>query len=58
MKIIIFFALAALAGYIIGYLLGRFTAEQEIQERRSELGIDEEPEDAWDELFKERYNDT
>lgn len=53
MKIIIFFALASLTGYIIGYLLGRFTAEQEIQERRFELGLDEEPEDAWDELFKD-----
>ena len=53
MKIIIFFTLASLTGYIIGYLLGRFTAEQELQERRSELDLDEEPEDAWDELFKE-----
>lgn len=52
-KAVLFFALASLTGYIIGYLLGRFTAEQEIQERRSELGLDEEPEDAWDELFKE-----
>lgn len=53
MKISIFFALASLTSYIIGYLLGRFAAEQELQERRSELGLDEEPEDAWDELFKE-----
>lgn len=53
MKTALFFALAYLTGYIIGYLLGRFRAEQEIQERRSELELDEEPEDAWDELFKE-----
>lgn len=53
MKTALFFALAHLTGYIIGCLRGRFTAEQEIQERRSELGLDEEPEDTWDELFKE-----
>lgn len=50
MKIILFFALAALTGYIIGYVVGHCLAEQEFEAKRAELDIDEE--DEYDELFK------
>ena len=42
MKIIIFFALASLAGYIIGYVVGHCSAEQEYEAKRAELELDEE----------------
>ena len=50
MKIIIFFALASLTGYIMGYVLGHSIAIQEFEAKRAELDIDEE--DEYDELFK------
>ena len=50
MKIILFFALASLTGYIIGYVVGHCSAEQEFEAKRAELEIDE---DEWDKLFKE-----
>lgn len=50
MKIILFFALAGLTGYILGYVVGHCLAEQEIEAKRAELEIDEE--DEYDELFK------
>lgn len=51
MGIIIFFALAGLTGYIIGYVVGHCLAEQEYEAKRAELEIDEEG-DPLDELFK------
>ena len=42
MKIILFFALAALTGYIIGYVVGHCSAEQEYEAKRAELELDEE----------------
>lgn len=53
MKIIILFAVTALIGYIMGYVLGRYTAEQEIYEMRSEMDLDPEPEDIFSKMFKE-----
>jgi hypothetical protein len=49
LKIILFFALAALTGYIIGYVLGHSIAIQEFEAKRAELELDEE--DELDELF-------
>lgn len=51
MKIILFFALASLTGYIIGYVVGHSIAIQEFEAKRAELDIDEE--DEYDELFKQ-----
>lgn len=51
MKVILFFALASLTGYIIGYVVGHCSAEQEYESKRAELDIDEEG-DPFDELFK------
>lgn len=42
MKIILFFALASLTGYIIGYVVGHCSAEQEFESKRAELELDEE----------------
>ena len=53
MKVILFFSLASLTGYIMGYVLGRYTAEQEIYEMRSEMDLDPEPEDRFSKMFKE-----
>lgn len=50
MRFIIFCAVAALAGYVFGYIVGKWTAEQEYEDKRAELEIDE---DKWDKLFKE-----
>ena len=50
MKIIILFAVAALIGYIMGYVLGHSIAIQEFEAKRAELDIDEE--DEYDKLFK------
>ena len=50
MKIILFFAIASLTGYIIGYVVGHSIAIQEFEAKRAELDIDEE--DELDELFK------
>jgi hypothetical protein len=50
LKIILFFALASLTGYIMGYVLGHSIAIQEFEAKRAELDIDEE--DELDELFK------
>ena len=50
MKVILFFAVASLAGYIMGYVLGHSIAIQEVEAKRAELELDEE--DEYDELFK------
>ena len=50
MKIIILFAVTALIGYIMGYVLGHSIAIQEFEAKRAELELDEE--DEYDELFK------
>ena len=50
MRFIIFCAVAALAGYIIGYVVGHCLAEQEFEAKRAELELDEE--DEYDKLFK------
>jgi hypothetical protein len=52
-KAVLFFAADGLACYILGYIVGRWTSEQAISRNRSEMGLDEEPKDDWDELFKE-----
>lgn len=51
MKIIILFAITALIGYIMGYVLGHSIAVQEFEAKRAELELDEE--DEYDKLFKE-----
>lgn len=51
LKIIIFFAITALAGYVLGYTVGHWTAEAEVEAARKEMDIDEEG-DPLDELFK------
>jgi uncharacterized protein YneF (UPF0154 family) len=38
--IIIFFALASLTGYIIGYFTGRRCAQKDIQDMRLSMGLD------------------
>lgn len=48
---ILFFAIDGLACYIFGYLVGHWTVEQEVENARKELDIDEEG-DPFDELFK------
>lgn len=50
LKIIIFFAITALAGYVLGYTIGHWTTSQEVEAARKEMDIDEE--DMYDELFK------
>jgi hypothetical protein len=50
LKITLFFALASLTGYILGYVVGHCLAEQEYEAKRAELELDE---DEWDKLFKE-----
>ena len=50
MRIILFFAIASLTGYIMGYVLGHSIAVQEFEAKRAELELDEE--DEYDELFK------
>lgn len=50
LKIIIFFAITALAGYVLGYTVGHWTTSQEVEAARKEMDIDEE--DMYDELFK------
>ena len=50
MKVILFFAVASLAGYIMGYVVGHSIAIQEFEAKRAELDIDEE--DEYDKLFK------
>ena len=51
MGVVLVCAASALAGYILGYFVGKWTAEQDLEEKRSQLGLDEE-EDPYDELFK------
>lgn len=50
MKIILFFALTGLAGYVLGYFVGRWTTEQKLENLRAEMQIEEG--DELDELFK------
>ena len=38
--IILFFALASLTGYIIGYFTGRQCAQQDIKDMRLSMGLD------------------
>ena len=49
---VIFFALSSLCGYILGYFVGRCTAEQEFEECRKEMQIDEKEGDPFYDLFK------
>lgn len=51
MRFIIFCAAAALAGYVFGYIVGRWTAEAEVEAKRTELGLNDDTEDEY-ELFK------
>ena len=51
--IVFFFMFVALACYIIGYNVGKYTAEEDIRRKRDEMAIDEDHEDPWNELFKE-----
>lgn len=54
MAIVLVCAASALAGYILGCFVGRWTTEQELEEKRSQLGLDEEQEeDPYDALFKQ-----
>lgn len=50
MKIILFFSLTGLAGYVLGYFVGRWTTEQKLNELRQELGIEEDMEE-WEHFF-------
>jgi hypothetical protein len=50
LKIILFFALASLTGYIMGYVLGHSIAIQEFEAKRAELELDE---DEWAEVTKQ-----
>lgn len=44
----------ALMGYILGFLTGKRASEQKLEEIRSEMGLDVEPDDdGWSELWKE-----
>jgi membrane protein DedA with SNARE-associated domain len=49
MRFIIFCVVAALAGYIFGYIVGRWTAEAEVEVARKEMDLEED--DEYD-LFK------
>ena len=51
LKIIIFFAITALAGYVLGYTIGHWTTSQEVEAARKEMDIDEEG-DPFEKLFK------
>jgi hypothetical protein len=42
MRFIIFCSAAALCGYVLGYIVGKWTAEQEFEAKRAELELDEE----------------
>jgi hypothetical protein len=50
--ILLFFIVDGLVCGMVGFAIGRISAEQELKERRSELGLGEEPEDPYDKLFK------
>jgi hypothetical protein len=53
MFIVLLFSSTCLASYVLGYIIGKCTAENEIQEQRKEMQIDEDKEvDPLDELFK------
>lgn len=51
--IIVISIIAALACYLMGFAIGKWYAEEQFRMQRDELGLYSEPEDAWDELFKE-----
>lgn len=54
MAIVLVCSGAALMGYILGYVVGRWTSEQELEGKRSQLGLDEEKEeDPYDVFFKQ-----
>lgn len=54
MAIVLVCSGAALMGYILGYFVGRWTTEQELEEKRSQLGLDEEQEeDPYDVFYKQ-----
>ena len=54
MVIVLVCAASALVGYILGYFVGRWTTEQELEEKRSQLGLDEEQEeDPYDVFYKQ-----
>ena len=51
MKLILFFATGALCAYILGYVVGKWTAEAELEAKRAELGLNDDMEDEYD-LFE------
>lgn len=53
MIIVIAAIIIALACYLMGFCIGKYTAEEDIRRKRDEMAIDEDPEDPWNELFKE-----
>lgn len=46
-------AIAALLIYILGYTVGKLTAEAKIQEQRNEMQLNEKESDPYDELYKQ-----
>jgi hypothetical protein len=44
MRFIIFCAVAALAGYVFGYIVGKWTAEAEVEAARQEMDLEEDNE--------------
>ena len=52
MKIVVLCTLIALGSYSIGLYIGRLYGRDEVLKEREELGLDNEPEDEWEQLFK------
>ena len=53
MKILLFAAIGAVFGlgcYIVGIIVGRLQAEEELKKKREEMGLDIEPDD-WDKFY-------
>jgi hypothetical protein len=44
MRFIIFCSAAALCGYVLGYIVGRWTAEAEVEAARKEMDLEEDNE--------------
>ena len=53
MKGLIIGSIYGMVCYVTGLIVGKMRAEEDIRKKRDELGLDEEPGDGWDELFKE-----
>lgn len=52
MLLILFFSASALCTYTLGYLVGKWTTEQKVEQARQEMQIDDGEADPYDELFK------